>query len=259
MSTLIQRAYTYKKPKVPHKTLKLHAAAPGSAIALPDLSTTLQLCGPVIDQGSLGSCTACSGIGAAMLLSNRQIRDGVWKGPTLDASVLAFYWDERSIDGTTDSDAGASIADSVQAATTAGYIPDSSWPYTEDPYATPPTVSPLAVLADHAPITQDIDTIRACLAMGYPVQFGIMVYSSFESQAVASSGAVPLPDTNTEQQLGGHALFLYGYDHPNQMFLGRNSWGPQWGDEGNFTIPYSYILDAELCWETYVLRRLAQP
>jgi C1A family cysteine protease len=94
--------------------------------------------------------------------------------------------------------------------------------------------------------------------MGLPIQFGIEVYTSFESQTAAAQGIILCPDPTTEQLLGGHALVLVGYNHPAQTLLFRNSWGTGWGQSGYATIPYAYITDPNLCSELYVLRRLQQ-
>ena len=39
---------------------------------------------------------------------------------------------------------------------------------------------------------------------------GIMVYESFESDAVAKNGIVPMPNLATEQLLGGHDILVVG-------------------------------------------------
>src|ERR1700678_1881450 len=78
-----------------------------------------------------------------------------------------------------------------------------------------------------------------------PYVFGFTVYESFESDAVAKSGIVPMP-SSTETVLGGHAVMAVGYNDASQRFLVRNSWGSGWGMGGYFTIPYKYLPDANL-------------
>jgi len=51
------------------------------------------------------------------------------------------------------------------------------------------------------------------------------VYQSFESDAVAKSGDVPMPGPS-EKIMGGHAVVAVGYDDSTQRFIVRNSWGP---------------------------------
>jgi hypothetical protein len=51
---------------------------------------------------------------------------------------------------------------------------------------------------------------------------GITVFDSFESDAVAANGEVPMPKP-TETMLGGHAICVVGY-RPDGSFIVRNSW-----------------------------------
>ena len=77
---------------------------------------------------------------------------------------------------------------------------------------------------------------------------GIALFDSFESQQVAETGMVPMPQSN-EQCIGGHAVCVVGYDNSKQMFLVRNSWGSGWGDKGYFYIAYEYFKSyASDCW-----------
>ena len=87
--------------------------------------------------------------------------------------------------------------------------------------------------------------MKGCLASGYPFVFGFTVYESFESDQVAQTGHVPMPQAG-EQVVGGHAVLAVGYDDSNQWFIVRNSWGPNWGMQGYFTMPYLYLLDPNL-------------
>lgn len=207
-----------------------------------------------------GNCTGVSAAGAIGILSNRQINDGNWTGGQLIASPLGIYYCERQLDGTVDQDAGASIADAVSVLMNTGVVTEADWPYDPSFFDVAPTAQAMAdaakvKLADAAPIDHDLDTIRACLAMGFPIQIGIQVFSSFES---APNGDVPLPDRSKDGLLGGHAIVLVGYDHTQQKFVFRNSWGTAWGNGGYGTLAYPYVLDADLNMELYVYRRLSQ-
>jgi len=92
-------------------------------------------------------------------------------------------------------------------------------------------------------LTQNLNQLKGCLASGYPFVFGFTVYESFESPAVAKTGIVPMPDPNTEQAVGGHAVVAVGYDDTQQHFIVRNSWGTGWGMNGYCTMPYAYLTD----------------
>jgi C1A family cysteine protease len=98
--------------------------------------------------------------------------------------------------------------------------------------------------------------MRGCLASGYPFVFGFTVYESFESQDVAKTGVVPMPSPN-EQTVGGHAVLAVGYDDSQQRFIVRNSWGPDWGMKGYFTIPYAYLTQSNLSDDFWTIRLIS--
>ena len=102
-------------------------------------------------------------------------------------------------------------------------------------------------------VTQTLGQLKGCLAAGFPFVFGFVVYESFESQQVASTGEAQLPQAG-EKQLGGHAVLAAGYDEDQQRFIVRNSWGTGWGMEGYFTLPYPYFLQDTLSSDFWTIR-----
>jgi C1A family cysteine protease len=95
-----------------------------------------------------------------------------------------------------------------------------------------------------------------CLASGYPFVLGFTVYDSFESDAVAKTGVVPMP-ARRENVLGGHAVLAVGYDDKQSRLRMRNSWGRAWGVKGYFTMPYAYLFDDNLSddfWKITLVR-----
>lgn len=92
-----------------------------------------------------------------------------------------------------------------------------------------------------------ISDIKHALCNDHLVVFSIAIYESFEN-SVGSDGIVPVPQAN-EQELGGHAMCIVGYDDTlhGGSFIVRNSWGTNWGDNGYCYMPYTmykYIMDA---------------
>ena len=98
-----------------------------------------------------------------------------------------------------------------------------------------------------------LSQLKSCLASGYPFVFGFTVYESFESAQVAKAGHASLPKSN-EPSIGGHAVMCVGYDDAKQWLIIRNSWGGQWGMKGCFTLPYSYLTDANLADDFWTIR-----
>jgi C1A family cysteine protease len=96
--------------------------------------------------------------------------------------------------------------------------------------------------------------MKVCLATGFPFVFGFAVYESFQTQEVARTGIVNLPDKK-ESMLGGHAVVSVGYEDKLKRFIVRNSWGNDWGIKGYFTIPYQYLEDRDLSDDFWTIKK----
>ena len=97
--------------------------------------------------------------------------------------------------------------------------------------------------------------MKECLHQGFPFVFGFLVYESFESQEVASTGNMPMPQKH-EKVLGGHAVMAVGYDDEKKVFIVRNSWKDTWGDKGYFYCPYAFMTNSEYCSDFWVIQRV---
>ncbi|MBP2649403.1 MAG: xylellain [Firmicutes bacterium] len=214
---------------------------------LPEKIDLRKKCSPVVDQGNLGSCTAnaiASGLREYQLKNN-----AYW----LALSRLFLYYEERLLEGTVNEDSGAAIRDGMKVLNQTGVCPEADWPYDISTFTNPSTDKMMADAAkykikEYHRITS-LDKLKAALAEGLPVVIGIDVYESFETDDVASTGIVPMPDTTKEEYLGGHAVLVVGYDNAKRQLIVRNSWGITWGDLGYFYLPYPYYEKyASDCW-----------
>lgn len=249
---------------------RVRVADPATLANLPasvDLSTDPHM-PPIYDQQQIESCTA-NGIAAAFeyALRTENLIDFM-------PSRLFIYYNERSMEGDVDSDAGAQIRDGIKSVAQQGVVPETEWPYDGDPAnsdgswpaghlaAQQPPAS-LYAEATHAEaieyerVVQQADQIKSALAEGLPVVFGFTVYSSFESEQVAQTGDAPMPGPD-EQQVGGHCVVAVGYDDAAQRFLCRNSWGTGWGKAGYFTLPYAYLTDDQLSSDFWTLKKVTE-
>ncbi len=242
-------------PDIPDGRDLMYAAPPEVVTQLPTQVDLRPQCPPVYDQGQLGSCTA-NAIGGALEFD--QIKEGQ---QPFTPSRLFIYYNEREIEGTVDSDSGAQIRDGVKSVNQQGAPPETDWPYDITKFTEKPPQPAYDHAAQHKAIlyqrlTQVLGQLKGCLASGFPFVFGFVVYESFESQEVASTGQAPLPQAG-EKQLGGHAVLAVGYDENQQRFIVRNSWGPGWGMEGYFTMPYPYLLQQTLSSDFWTIRSVS--
>jgi C1A family cysteine protease len=212
----------------------------------------------IYDQGQLGSCTA-NAIGAAIEYQQRQQRDREYV-----PSRLFIYYNERVIENSVASDAGAEIRDGIKCVVNQGvcsespYLSHPTWPYVEQNAFTRPPEDCYAdakrdLVRGYARIQQTAEALEECLAVGFPVVFGIAVYSSFESDLVARTGVVPMP-TVREKALGGHAMLLVGYFHQDRQWIVRNSWSKKWGQHGYCLMPYDYLTNPDLADDFWAIR-----
>ena len=80
-----------------------------------------------------------------------------------------------------------------------------------------------------------VDTVKATIASGIPVEVGILVYNEMMSGIDWAYDA----KTDTDDNIGGgHAIMLTGYKTANgkTVFTFKNSWGQDWGRSGFGTI-----------------------
>jgi C1A family cysteine protease len=225
---------------------------PVDGVKLPktvDLRPKLQF--PIFDQGELGSCTANAGVA---------YKEYLLQDPKVALSRLYLYYKERELEGTINEDSGAEMREICKVLNQFGVCPEHDMPYNIGAFKSAPSTQAEAdaaaykIGAYHS--VRTITEIKQALALRQrPVLIGIDVYESFESQTVARTGKVPLPNTTKEQALGGHAVLVVGYVDSafspyfsrlpvcktSGYLIVRNSWGPNWGDKGYFYLPYEFV------------------
>lgn len=208
---------------------------------------------PVYDQGQLGSCTA-NAIAAAFDTA-RSKQGEKFETP----SRLAIYYNERKMEGDVSEDAGAAIRDGIKTLKTNGAGPEALWPYVISKFTEAPPAKYVKAAfkyeaISYARVGRSVNAMQAVLAFGRPFVFGFTVYESFESQEVANTGMLAMPESG-EQIVGGHAVVANGYKtiHGIQYAKVRNSWGRDWGQAGHFWMPFQYLMTAHLSSDFWVI------
>lgn len=199
----------------------------------------------VWDQKQEGSCTAHA-VGACFAFAHAAAHL-----PPFMPSRNFIYLQERTLEGDIAQDDGAQIRDGMKACATVGVPRETLYPYNAKHFSAKPSASAMKDAALHkASVYRRIDNrtpnqTLAAVAKGFPVAMGFSVYESFESDAVATTGMVPMP-AKGEQMIGGHAVTIVGYSKPDQTLIVRNSWGASWGLAGYFMFPFAYAFDVNL-------------
>lgn len=224
------------RPDLPdHRDFRFRSSFdPALLPARVDLTETYAV--PVVDQGNLGSCT---GNGIASALAYLQEKEGA---PMVYPSRLFIYYNERVMEGTVNSDAGAEIRDGIKSVVDLGYCPETDWPYDIGVFSTRPSALAYSnALRGLVRTYQKVDVgaaaLQQALASGYPVVVGFTVYDSFYNH---SDGTINLP-TVSDGIAGGHCVIVVGYDQTSRRFKFQNSWGTGWGTRGFGTIPFEYL------------------
>jgi C1A family cysteine protease len=241
------------KPELPdHRDLPYAAMrmALEKPVTLPPQVDLRPQCPPVYDQGHLGSCTGNAIAGAFHFDRRKQ------NLPDFVPSRLFIYYNERSMEGTVGSDAGAFIRDGIKSIATKGACKENDWPYVIAKFADKPPKACYTSASKYKSLSYfrlnnaNLDELKSCLAAGYPFVFGFVVYNSFFNGD--TNGMVPMPAN--EPSIGGHAVLAVGYNDINQRFIIRNSWGAAKGDQGYYYMPYQYLTNLSLSDDFWTVR-----
>ncbi len=205
----------------------------------------------VENQKSTSSCVANAVAGAYEYLAKRHLEQ------SYDVSRLFIYYNARSYKEWEERDCGSFIADAISGLREYGACSEETWEFDPKNVTTEPDEDAydeasnfLVESSELLPV--NLNAWKSALAEGYPIIFGIMLFKSFDSHR--KKGLVPMPSQQetTRESHAGHAMLCVGYSDKDQVFIVRNSWGKEWGDNGYCYIPYNYLMNPQLnlgdCW-----------
>ena len=203
---------------------------------------------PVVDQGTLGSCTANA---AQAVIGHVEADEG---DGVLVGSRLFLYGNSRGWDPV---DSGAYLRDVMKALAKYGICEEALWPYDLTRWKDKPPVEVFDAAASRAGVAyyriNTVESMKMCLAVdGNPFVFGVAVYDTFGK--LGPGHVVPVP-TRQDRLEGGHAICAVGYDNDKGLLF-RNSWGKDWGDGGHAWLPWRYVENDGLFFDAWAIRSI---
>ncbi|TWE11539.1 C1 family peptidase [Rudaeicoccus suwonensis] len=206
------------------------------------------------NQGQVGSCvTWATGYSGYGILMNEEGISGAPMAPMYIYSQIVSDDDNGQDDGTT-----ASIAlpmEQQQGIDTQSDYTQGTTDYTDLPTQSEITNAANYELSGFQDLTTsgDLQTnIESAISQGEPVVIGFNARSSFENLNSSDYNYDPSP---SEAVIGGHEVTIVGYDQTGVTI--ENSWGTDWGDNGFFTAPWSFITGSDIS-EVHAMGALVQ-
>lgn len=235
------------------KSVKKNLFKAKKIVKLPESVDLRDLMSEIRDQGEMSSCTAFAvSVG---LMESIEIEH--FKSPMVPLSPLFLYYNTREFQGAPNEDNGATLRDTMRMAAKLGVCAEKTWPYSMNRVFSEPPSSAYREAGNRSSKIKTyyrvagLNEIKQALAARNPVVLGLMLYESFQSEEVAATGIVPMPNTSKESLVGGHAVCAVGYDNAKSMVLIRNSWGSGWGEKGYCWVPYGYFKNPDLACDMW--------
>jgi len=205
----------------------------------------------VENQKQSNSCAANAVAGAYEYICKRHAME---KGDEPgDISRLFIYYVGRKKDQQSQGqanmrpkDEGMSISGAISVLQLKGACLESSWPFDLETVNQKPSDECFDQamdfkISDSMRVPVDLDSMKACLAEGYPIVFGLKLTQAFFRPPPSGMVKCPNPDDPKSAEHGLHAMLLGGYNDRSQAFIVRNSWGEDWGQGGYAFLAYDYV------------------
>lgn len=187
------------------------------------------------------SCVANTFVGAYEYLAKREL------GESGDVSRLFLYYNSRARHNNQHEDSGTLMYCAIESLIEHGACCEELWPNNEATIFEAPDQSAYEnavnfTITEAEFIETDLDVWRHTLAEGYPIAFALNLFESFNS-ATENRGRISLPkkSEHARETHAWHAMLCVGYSDKDRMFIVRNSWGAEWGNEGYCYVPYDYV------------------
>ena len=213
-----------------------YAVAQAAAPARVDLK---DYCQPVRQQGHCGSCVS---FGTVAAMEGTARFDAKNPGLAIDLSEAHLFFGHAKAEGRTCS-TGWWPDNALTAVRDKGIVDEACCPYT--------AVDHDAVLCADASErlvhitsfknTSNVMEMKEWLVTKGPMVGCFVVYDDFFAYKTG------VYHHESGDRAGGHCILITGYDDNERAWLGKNSWGTDWGERGFFHIGYGEVgIDAEM-------------
>ncbi|QRV81332.1 papain cysteine protease family protein [Ceratobasidium sp. AG-Ba] len=229
---------------------------------------------PVYDQGKMGCCCPHAVAGAFEFSAMQQ------NLPYFSPSRLFIWYRGRQKSPVHDAvkkNIGISLRDAIQSLVPGpkgGVCSEDDWSYEVGEYnekkyfinnakaaQKPPTLA-IAHSHQHTAVTYKrfnagdkllAKKLMQCLDKGIPFVFGMHHCDILKTDVVKDTGrGIKKPTAKQmRDQTHEHALMAVGYIKEEKIFIIRNSWGADWGDNGHFYMPFSFLY---LCYDFWSIK-----
>lgn len=190
----------------------------------------------IYDQGQMGSCTANA---ICAVLKHKKIGN-------MEPSRLFLYYNARD---NKDIDEGSSIDVALNTLKTHGICKESLHNYKKGlkkPGEKAYQNALKHIVERCIPVNISKDSFRIIISSNHMIVFGFLVNKDFED---IKAGQILNYNPDLEK-LGGHAVVCIGYN--SNGLLVRNSYGSEWGDQGNFYMSWEY-LESGACSDAWII------
>ncbi len=175
--------------------------------------------------------------------------------PGLEASRMFVYANARDQSGDLDKDEGTLISICFDTLSRFGICTERAWPYDTSKVFVRPSLTAMQEAVRHrihsyyrikSSGDDRLAEVIKALKAHHPVVFGTLIELPFES--LSGSSTIDVPKGGT---VGGHAMVIVGYLAAKNLFIVKNSWGPNWRDGGFAYFTPEYITWSET-WDMWV-------
>ena len=230
--------------------------APRPGLTLPPSVDLRRFFGPAVSQGELGACSSFATAALYEGLANRLNPDGEKR---LKLSEAYLFYHSNILTGKKDE--GSNFSEQFAILAKAGACRGELYEYSDRDPDREPGADATADAQEHrllraleVPLErtgrkfEDMEKnhtlITSALAEGFPVGLSLRIPEKF-----GASGPYigrPTDAEIAEGALYNHAMAIVGYDEQAKIYIVRNSWGKDFGDEGYCYVSAAYIDDPAL-------------